>query len=60
MFLAFFPDANTSTENKKLNDDNQYMAGSLQTQMSTTNTAALEKRQELEINLANVYNPLIT
>ena len=45
-------------ENKRLNDENRYMAYTLQNQMATTMTTALEKKQELERELTDAQKTI--
>ncbi|MGK3733610.1 MAG: hypothetical protein ACI8RD_001273 [Bacillariaceae sp.] len=45
-------------ENKRLNDENRYMAYTLQNQMTTTMTAALKKKQELERELTVAHKTI--
>ncbi|OEU18616.1 hypothetical protein FRACYDRAFT_236894 [Fragilariopsis cylindrus CCMP1102] len=45
-------------ENKRLNDENRHMAYTLQNQMATTMTTALEKKQELERELTDAQKTI--
>jgi hypothetical protein len=45
-------------ENERLNDENRYMAYTLQNQMATTMTTALKKKQELERELTEAYRTI--
>ena len=45
-------------ENKRLNDENRHMAYTLQNQMATTMTTALEKKQELEKELTDAHKTI--
>ena len=45
-------------ENKRLNDENRHMAYTLQNQMATTMTTALEKKQELEKELTDAQKTI--